>query len=340
MTTEQIEFIEGEINYIFSNKKLLEQAFTRKSFNIDYNYETLEFLGDKILSFILVKNFSDYFSFIENDYFVSSESEGNLTQRYIDLTRNSYLANIARNFSFNYLIQKDDKDKILRDSEGDIIESLIGAIAIDSNWNLDVLNSVIVLLIQPEKNFKIRYSEKTFKEMFEELCSHHNFSQISFEITEGNNNFKSRMIISNGTESKKLNQQGLSKKGAIEGLYRQAYIHAKLIWLNQSVDYKILNPTAQIIYLSTENKIKGFSQEDGYLNLSNNKKIPQYKITIQFDNNKTITGINQNINHKIAKTTASISVLNQILDEINKQKLPKKGILNLIQTKYIQYVQK
>lgn len=340
MTIEQIEFIEGEINYTFSNKKLLEQAFTRKSFDIDYNYETLEFIGDKILSFILIKNFSDYFSFIDNDYFVSSESEGNLTQRYIDLTRNSYLANIARNFSFDYLIQKDEKDKLLHDSEGDIIESLIGAIAIDSNWNIDIINSVIALLIQPEKNFKIRYSEKTFKEMFEELCDHHNFSQISFEIKEDNNNFKSRLITSNGIETKKFNQQGLSKKGAVEGIYRQAYIHAKLIWLNQSVDYKILNPTAQIIYLSAENKIKEFSQEDGYLVLSDKKKIPQYKISVQIDDNKTITGINQNSNHKIAKTTASISVLNQILEEINKQKSPKRGILYLIQTKYNQYVQK
>ena len=261
MTTDQIEFIEGEINYIFSNKKLLEQAFTRKSFNLDYNYEILEFLGDKILSFILAKYFSDYFSSFDNDYFVSSEDEGNLTQRYIDLTRNSNLANIARNYSFDYLIQKKEKDIILNDAEGDIIESLIGAIAIDSDWNLDIIKSVVISLIQPEKNFNIRYSEKTFKEMFDELCSLHNFCQISFEIKENNNNYKSRLIISNGIKTKKFNQQAMSKKGAIEGIYRQAYIHAKLIWLYESVNYRILNPTAQIIYLSNENLILDVSQE-------------------------------------------------------------------------------
>lgn len=339
MTSEQIEFIEGEINYTFSNKKLLEQAFTRKSYNIDYNYETLEFLGDKILSFVLAKSFSDYFGFIENDYFVSSENEGNLTQRFIDLTRNSYLSEIIRNYSFDLLIQKNPKDKIPRDSEADIMESIIGAIAIDSNWNMEVLFSVVNTFIQLEKNFEKRYSEKTFKEKFQELCLLHNFTETNFEIIPQKDSFKSKLIISNGKETKKFNQQGISEKGAVEGIYRQAFIHAKLIWLYEAVDYKILNSTAQVIYLSNENKISGFSQEKNYLEYADNKKIPQYKITVQFDKDKTFIRINQNTNLKCAKHFASVSVLNQILEELRKQKPSKKGILNLIQTKYAQYVQ-
>ena len=51
--------IENAIGYRFSNKDLLKQAFTRKSYTVEMdqgeNNEVLEFLGDKVLDLIVTK---------------------------------------------------------------------------------------------------------------------------------------------------------------------------------------------------------------------------------------------------------------------------------------------
>ena len=66
MDTNKIQEIEQKLQYTFSNKKLLEQAFTHSSFanleNVEDN-ERMEFFGDAILEFLtseyLFGNFTD-----------------------------------------------------------------------------------------------------------------------------------------------------------------------------------------------------------------------------------------------------------------------------------------
>ena len=53
--------IQNHIDYQFNNPNLLEQAFTRKSYvaeNGGCDNEILEFIGDKVLDFIVVKYLS------------------------------------------------------------------------------------------------------------------------------------------------------------------------------------------------------------------------------------------------------------------------------------------
>ena len=58
MKTRELEFIQNQIGYTFQNEKLLRQAFIKESpdkINVNFNNDTLEFYGDKILGFILAK---------------------------------------------------------------------------------------------------------------------------------------------------------------------------------------------------------------------------------------------------------------------------------------------
>ncbi len=57
MNEKDIFTIEKKIGYVFKDKSLLERAFTHGSVdkNALKNYQTLEFLGDSILDFIVAK---------------------------------------------------------------------------------------------------------------------------------------------------------------------------------------------------------------------------------------------------------------------------------------------
>ena len=72
MNENQIAFIQEQIGgYRFNNPGLLEQAFTRRSYseeNGGENNEVLEFYGDKVLDFIVVKLFSEWYGRNGTDY--------------------------------------------------------------------------------------------------------------------------------------------------------------------------------------------------------------------------------------------------------------------------------
>ena len=50
-----IEELEKKILYNFKNKAILIEALTHKSAGKKYNYEKLEFLGDRVLGFIVAE---------------------------------------------------------------------------------------------------------------------------------------------------------------------------------------------------------------------------------------------------------------------------------------------
>ena len=58
MKQDDLVFIQDQIGYEFKNLSLLMQAFTRRSYseeNGGENNEVLEFIGDKVLDFFVVK---------------------------------------------------------------------------------------------------------------------------------------------------------------------------------------------------------------------------------------------------------------------------------------------
>ena len=111
---------------------LYQKAFTHKSALKEYeqfteSFETLEFIGDSVLGFVITKFLFDRFE---------SRQEGFLTKARTKLVRGETLARIANALGLNELVIMDEKGirngwnnnpKILED----VFEALIGAIYMD-----------------------------------------------------------------------------------------------------------------------------------------------------------------------------------------------------------------
>ena len=123
--------IEKILDYKFKNIELLNEALTHSSIKSSkpkkvFNYERLEFLGDRILGFIIsdliFKKFPNY-------------QEGDLSTLFQKYTNANFLSNVALSLNLNkfVIVQKGDSLEKKNSIMSDLIESLIAAIYIDSN---------------------------------------------------------------------------------------------------------------------------------------------------------------------------------------------------------------
>ena len=124
--------IEQLVGTKIKNLSLYQRAFTHKSAlkeyeNLTESFETLEFMGDSVLGFIITKFLFDRFE---------ERQEGFLTKARTKLVRSETLAAIALKLGLNNMVLMDDKGtrngwnnnpKILED----VFEALIGAIYMD-----------------------------------------------------------------------------------------------------------------------------------------------------------------------------------------------------------------
>jgi ribonuclease III len=125
-----------KINYNFNNIAFLEEALTHPSLSKENktqpNYQRLEFLGDKVLSFTIA-------DFLMRKY--KTESEGDLSKRQASLVSGEVLAEIALEIGVNNVIRISKGEKNLggytnkRNLEN-TLEAIIGAIYLDSNYEL------------------------------------------------------------------------------------------------------------------------------------------------------------------------------------------------------------
>ncbi|MBR4600685.1 MAG: hypothetical protein IKO39_11640 [Treponema sp.] len=85
--------------------------------------------------------------------YVSSATEGQLSDEKSRLVKNEKLAHCSNLLEFDSYLERahgyylhDRKNK-----KGDLIESVLGAVAIDSNWNMDILSRVASELLRYDK---------------------------------------------------------------------------------------------------------------------------------------------------------------------------------------------
>lgn len=169
MNNETIAMIQEQIGYRFKNTDLLQQAFIRRSYskeNGGENNEILEFIGDKALDLIIVKKLTEYYGYLAEDCdeydsredwneFICEYNEGKLTEIKKKLVCREMLSRRIRTFGFQYelIMGKGDKEKNIQDQESvqeDLFEAIIGAVALDSNWDLEKLSNVIDLMLDPD----------------------------------------------------------------------------------------------------------------------------------------------------------------------------------------------
>ncbi len=144
MTNENLKEIQKTINYTFKNPMLLQQAFVRKSFaeeNPEWqDNEVLEFYGDSALNTYLTNVLFENFKGFEDDQFVSKKDQGELTRlrsRNSDKECLSHCIEILGFEQYLLLGKSDWKNKVWesRSVKEDLFESIVGAVAIDCDWD-------------------------------------------------------------------------------------------------------------------------------------------------------------------------------------------------------------
>lgn len=170
MNQNDQSFIQNQIGYTFKNPDLLQQAFVRRSYskeNGGENNEVLEFIGDKALDFIVVKLLTEEFGSFSREYddynpdedfdeFVSEYQENDLTEMKKKLVEKTTLANCIDNLGLaEYLIMgKGDVKNNVQNSDSvkeDLFEAIIGAIALDSDWDIAALEDSTEVMLNPDE---------------------------------------------------------------------------------------------------------------------------------------------------------------------------------------------
>ncbi len=118
--------LEKKIKINFKNKKMLALAFIHKSSDSNYNNEKLEFLGDRILGFVIAKKLLEIYP---------NDSEGSLDKKLASLVNKQMCLKISQLLGLDKLIKtgtiKNNNYKIEDKIVSDACEALIGAIFLD-----------------------------------------------------------------------------------------------------------------------------------------------------------------------------------------------------------------
>lgn len=129
------EELEKIIGYNFKDKKLLEEALTHPSMcqyknQKGFNYERLEFLGDSVLSCVII------------DYLIKrygNETEGQLSKRKAFLVSKQTVSSIAKGLNIGefMILSKGEERCGGRDNINNlenVLEAIIGAVFLDSDF--------------------------------------------------------------------------------------------------------------------------------------------------------------------------------------------------------------
>ena len=146
------EILQEKTGYLIRSDHLLEQIFTRSSYSEGKggeNNEVLEFIGDQVLSYYLVKKLAEY------------SGEWNYDGEYIFKLRQNHLTGIKQEVVCNDTLRKIvDSWKIaqyviagpkdwphgLNDqpkARADLFEAILGAIALESGWDSEILENAV-----------------------------------------------------------------------------------------------------------------------------------------------------------------------------------------------------
>jgi len=181
MKEETISKIEKIIGYEFNDKTLLCRAFTHSSKTsiATKNYQSLEFLGDAIVDFIVAKHLME----IKPD-----AHEGELTILRSQIVSKEPLSRVIEELGLNsYLIVENGSDPNEIQSKpkimSDIFEAITAAIYLDSK-SIDLAEKFVLIKLSSIFNeLNIVRSEENYKSALKEYCDKHRLI-VSYEVVE------------------------------------------------------------------------------------------------------------------------------------------------------------
>ena len=161
----KVDDIEKTLKIKFKNRDLLLQSLTHKSYDKYLNNEKLEFLGDRVLGFVIAKKLLELYP---------DEKEGILDKKLASLVNKKKCYDVGKFLQLNKVIKTNTSTKANNTIEDKIIsdtcEAIIGAIFLDQGiivaekiilylWSTDLKNS-----INTEIDAKTRLQEHSLKE--------------------------------------------------------------------------------------------------------------------------------------------------------------------------------
>ena len=175
--TDPVSFVREVTGYTFINENILRQAFTRRAFGLEYGLgdcEELEFYGDSVLNMVvsheLCRRFSDPYIFTVEKPFQSQYSAGDLSTMRTKFICRDHLAARAAALGLDRYILYGTGEEASDAAREDMMEALIGAVAVDSDWDWSLLADVVdrLICLQLEKP-----DELVKKSAYEQLNSWH-----------------------------------------------------------------------------------------------------------------------------------------------------------------------
>ncbi|XP_074265288.1 endoribonuclease Dicer homolog 3-like [Silene latifolia] len=206
---DEITTLESKLGYDFSTKGLLIEAITHSTYEnagVKYCYERLEFLGDAVLDVLmtwhLYQNHKDIDPGELTDLRAASVNNENFAQ--VAVRRNLFLhllhsSSLLAEQVTDYvnLITKAEGTKTLQGRQcpkalGDLVESIAGAILIDTKLQIDEVWRVVSPIVTPENLELVPFRE--LNELcdrrgyfFKEQCVNHNqviFVELKLQLTD------------------------------------------------------------------------------------------------------------------------------------------------------------
>ena len=165
---DKLSILQKKINIKFKNLNYLKKSITHKSYDPSKNYEKLEFLGDRILGFVISKKLIELYP---------DQKEGVLDKKLASLVNKNKCLEVAKSIGLEKFILVGNKSlntKVENKIVADSIEALIGAIYYDKgfeivekfilfNWK-NFINLSIELVVDPKTKLQ-EYSLKKFKSL-------------------------------------------------------------------------------------------------------------------------------------------------------------------------------
>ena len=231
MTDEELQFIQEQLEYDFTKRKLLRQAFTRKSYSEEngaHHNEVLEFYGDKALEFIVMKKLSEYYGEeTQNGKYASQKTEGQLTEVKKKLVCKKMLAHRIDQLGFaEYLLMgKGDIEQNAQNQEAvkeDLFEAIIGAVAIDSGWDAEKIENVVDIMIDVEHYLENGFqNDNNYVDLIQTWCQKKYNELPQYEFYETDEGYECSLSLSD--EFGGFEGTGYSKREARMNAAQEAY---------------------------------------------------------------------------------------------------------------------
>ena len=161
----QIDQIEKKLKIKFKNKRLLHQSLTHKSYDKNDNNEKLEFLGDRVLGFVIANKLIEMYP---------NDKEGALDKKLASLVNKKKCYEVCEFLNLNKFVKTSTSSTNNNNIETKIIsdacEAIIGAVFLDQGfkvaekfilylWSSELKNSIVTKI-----DAKTRLQEFSLKE--------------------------------------------------------------------------------------------------------------------------------------------------------------------------------